>query len=244
MPNHFMRNHLTIPLIIFAVLATCFEWQQWDLTIAKTLYGWEGGQWALKDNWWFKEVFHTDARNLMSVFTLLVLITWLFSFMLKPLRVWRRPLTYLVISILVSVIVIAVGKQFSNVECPWGLSMFGGSQTYFPIFSEHMFSPSTSECFPAGHASAGYAWFGLYFLLTKHAPRWRWWGLLSVVALGLFFGGIQQLRGAHFLSHDLWTLGICWLVAVVCCPLLYRSEHRAKTAAAIQENLLHASASR
>ena len=59
-----------------------------------------------------------------------------------------------------------------------------------------------------------------------------------------FFGGIQQLRGAHFLSHDLWTLGICWLVAVVCCPLLYRSEHRAKTAAAIQENLLHASASR
>ena len=30
----------------------------------------------------------------------------------------------------------------------------------------------------------------------------------------MMFGIAQQLRGAHFLSHDLWALMLCWLVAL------------------------------
>ncbi len=37
--------------------------------------------------------------------------------------------------------------------------------------------------------------------------------MIGLVA-GLIFGISQQLRGAHFLSHDLWSLTICWLVAL------------------------------
>lgn len=33
------------------------------------------------------------------------------------------------------------------------------------------------------------------------------------LTLGLVFGIGQQLRGAHFLSHDLWTAWLCWLCA-------------------------------
>jgi len=29
------------------------------------------------------------------------------------------------------------------------------------------------------------------------------------------FGVSQQLRGAHFASHDVWTLTICWIVALL-----------------------------
>lgn len=29
------------------------------------------------------------------------------------------------------------------------------------------------------------------------------------------FGAAQQLRGAHFLSHDLWTLATCWTVSLL-----------------------------
>ena len=42
------------------------------------------------------------------------------------------------------------------------------------------------------------------------------WGLLGLVtglSAGLLFGISQQLRGAHFVSHDIWTLGICWATA-------------------------------
>lgn len=43
---------------------------------------------------------------------------------------------------------------------------------------------------------------------------WRWLGLMIGLVAGLIFGISQQLRGAHFLSHDLWSLTICWLVAL------------------------------
>ena len=33
--------------------------------------------------------------------------------------------------------------------------------------------------------------------------------------IGTVFALGQQARGAHFLSHDLWTLAICWFGSVV-----------------------------
>ena len=38
--------------------------------------------------------------------------------------------------------------------------------------------------------------------------------MASALVIGLVFGIAQQLRGAHFLSHDLWALMVCWLVAL------------------------------
>lgn len=54
----------------------------------------------------------------------------------------------------------------------------------------------------------------LYFFLLATRPRWRWVGLAVGVSLGVLFGATQQLRGAHFLSHDLWTAVICWACAL------------------------------
>ena len=38
-------------------------------------------------------------------------------------------------------------------------------------------------------------------------------GLLTGLLAGGIFGVAQMARGAHFLSHTLWTAGICWFVA-------------------------------
>jgi hypothetical protein len=55
--------------------------------------------------------------------------------------------------------------------------------------------------------------FGFYYFVRHYWPRWQWWALASVLLLGLVFGIGQQLRGAHFVSHDVWTLGLCWFIA-------------------------------
>ena len=72
-----------------------------------------------------------------------------------------------------------------------------------------------ASCFPAGHASAGYAWVALYFFFLARRPAWRWRGLAIGLIAGAVFGIAQQLRGAHFFSHDLWTLMICWSTALL-----------------------------
>ena len=126
---------------------------------------------------------------------------------------WRKGLLYLVASTLLAGVVINILKEFTHVDCPWDLLRYGGDRPYVPIFSAHPGNFEAGACFPAGHASAAYAWLGVYYFCLILLPRWRFRALAAVLGAGLLFGFSQQLRGAHFLSHDLWTLGICWAIA-------------------------------
>ena len=37
--------------------------------------------------------------------------------------------------------------------------------------------------------------------------------MLAALAAGLLLGLSQQWRGAHFMSHTLWTGWVCWCLA-------------------------------
>jgi membrane-associated PAP2 superfamily phosphatase len=68
------------------------------------------------------------------------------------------------------------------------------------------------HCFPAGHASTGFAFMAAYFCLRQNnAPGAMKW-LLVAVCIGFILGISQQMRGAHFMSHTLWTAWLCWTV--------------------------------
>jgi membrane-associated PAP2 superfamily phosphatase len=69
------------------------------------------------------------------------------------------------------------------------------------------------HCFPAGHASSGFAFVGGFFAFRKTDPGIARKWLLAALLAGLVLGIAQQLRGAHFMSHTLWTGFICWTLA-------------------------------
>jgi membrane-associated PAP2 superfamily phosphatase len=52
------------------------------------------------------------------------------------------------------------------------------------------------------------------------ARRW----LIAALAAGLLLGLVQQLRGAHYLSHTLWTAWICWAVGFAIDAFLHRGS--------------------
>ena len=109
---------------------------------------------------------------------------------------------------------IATFKRISPVPCPWDILRYGGDLPYLPTF-EYAFGPASSgHCFPAGHASGGFILFALYFvsLPFTHKPLARF--LLPGIVVGWIFALGQQSRGAHFLSHDVWTMSICWFGAL------------------------------
>jgi len=84
-------------------------------------------------------------------------------------------------------------------------------------------------CFPAGHSSAGFAWVSLYFFALLVHPAWRWRGLAVGLVAGGVFGLAQPLRGAPFLSHDLWTLATCWAISLGLYLLVQRIDARTQT---------------
>lgn len=180
---------------------------------ADHLYAWQGGQWHYRDAWWTSQLLHQGGKWLSVAAGLGVAGAALLACSRPGLAHWRRPLAYLLLSVVLSTVLVSLAKSVSAVDCPWDLARYGGQHPWLSLPRAWLARGPASGCFPAGHASAGYAWIALYFLAAARAPRWRWPALLLALALGAAFGLAQQLRGAHFASHDLASLALCWLCA-------------------------------
>lgn len=208
-------GHVWLPLLAFIVLSVLLMALNGDQWLADRVYAWEGGRWSLRNDYVIQQLLHDDAQAASRIAWIAVVMLWASAWLLPAMRPLRRPLLYLVLSILLSTAMVAGLKRWTHMDCPWDLMAYGGPRAFFGLFSARPAALDASGCFPAGHASAGYAWVSMYFFLRQVKPALRWWGLGAGLAFGLVFGLAQQLRGAHFMSHDLWTLMVCWVVALL-----------------------------
>ncbi len=203
----FVLTHAWIPLTLFAVLAVVSMVLRGDQWLADRLYAWQGHRWALRHAFVTEQLIHRLGRDVS---------TGLAGGAARPgssrasrpgWRALRRPLAYLLVATALSTALVAWVKSWSNMDCPWDLVRYGGAPPYVGLFAMRPLGLARGACFPAGHASAGYAWLALYFFFLVGAAALalagpgRRWRAGPAVRLS------QQLRGAHFLSHDLWTAG-------------------------------------
>jgi membrane-associated PAP2 superfamily phosphatase len=226
-----LRSHLMYPFLLFAAVAALLELSNLDLWVADWIYHQSGNSWRWRDAWLTAELIHNDGRTLVGVMVLALLLMLAASFPFAMLRPYRRGLGYVLCAALVSGVLINVLKRLTHVDCPWDLQRYGGAYDYARTFATHLRVGAAGECFPAGHASAGYGWLGLYFFVRHHWPAWRYQVLATVLLLGLVFGIGQQVRGAHFLSHDVWTLALCWFVATLLALAWFTPSAQATTKA-------------
>lgn len=206
--------HFWIPVGLLLLATLGLMVLHGDLRLTDQIYAWEGQRWAFKNSYIAQHLIHESGRRVIVAAWLGVLAMWGASHFREGLAGWRRPLAYLLLSVALSTLAVAWVKAWSNMDCPWDLAQYGGSKPYVDLFSLRPLGLERGRCFPAGHASAGYAWMSLYFFFLLARPRWSALGLAVGVGLGLLFGIDQQLRGAHFASHDVWAAGICWMVSL------------------------------
>jgi membrane-associated PAP2 superfamily phosphatase len=228
-------THVGIPLAVFALVLWAMHAVHADRQLAAWLFAWEGQRWALRDAFWTQQVVHLLGRDFSLAAWCGVLAAWLAARIRPSLHAWRTPLAYLLLSTLLATVLVAWIKSWSNMDCPWDLQGLGGTRPYIGLFEVRPVGLGRGRCFPAGHASAGYAWVSLYFFLAMARPPLRWIGLATGLGAGLLFGISQQLRGAHFLSHDLWTAMLCWLVAAGVHALFRERLERREREAAWEE---------
>ncbi|MEN1957107.1 phosphatase PAP2 family protein [Luteimonas sp. MJ145] len=206
---HASRAWTLLPWALLpAALAVLAHATAFDTIFADTLFAWEGHQWALRDGPITRGLLHDGGLMACRAAWLGVVLAWVSTHISDRLQRHRQRLARLAVSVLVATGIVATLKQLTAVHCPWDLVRYGG--TALP-------GDGGGACFPAGHAAAGYAWLALAFVPAT--PRGRRIGLAAGLAAGLVFGLDQQLRGAHFLSHDLWSAALCWAVAVVVAAL-------------------------
>jgi membrane-associated PAP2 superfamily phosphatase len=184
-----------------------------DLPLARLMAG--SGAFSLREHWTLASVLHQGARQLAWLVAM-----WLLAGVRWPTG-WLRQLSQAarlqwLASTLLSLLLVSALKYSSRTSCPWDLSEFGGGAQYLSHWAWGRSDGGPGHCFPAGHASAAFAFLGGYFALRQTSRPRAMLGVTTVLAAGLVLGLAQQLRGAHYMSHTLWTAWCCWIVACAC----------------------------
>jgi membrane-associated PAP2 superfamily phosphatase len=111
---------------------------------------------------------------------------------------------------------IALLKQSSDSHCPWDLARYGGSEPYVRLMQVLPVGSEPGHCLPAGHASSALWLISLAVFFLPARPRAAMGVFVSMMGFGFSLGWLQQLRGAHFLTHTLWSVWIAvFLVAAI-----------------------------
>ena len=214
-PGQNSNSSLWLAVLLLAGSIAFFEFSGLDLWLQDHFYNPQTGRWlADADDPAGRRLFYNGPKVLVWLIALAA-----FALAAGPAR-WRQRFSFdrrglwLAVLVIATVPVIAgVGKKYTNVFCPMEIRRYGGDVAYVKLcdpFPTDERPARRGGCFPAGHASGGFALMGL--LCIRATRRWR----NGAIALGLGVGGwmgiYQMLKGAHYLSHTVTTVLLAWLV--------------------------------
>lgn len=173
-----------------------------------------------KDSWFANDLMHRMVKNVTMKIGYLVLIlvvldgVFKFSWIDSAKR-WR--LRFVGLAALLVPFFIRSIKQFSVLHCPWDIDRYGGEAPFYRLLDSALANVDAGHCFPAGHATAG-LWMAAFCIFWfPHRPKTAFWVFIAGLSIGLVMGWVQQMRGAHFLFHTLWS---GWLASFVILMML------------------------
>jgi len=225
-----MRSKIVGILITLTLLAGSFAFFQFtevDVWLQDRLYDFTRQKWMVNKNAALPRLlFYTGPKVLIAILGGTLLLATVLPARWRPAWTslpWPKRRVWVALACLAAVpIVIGIMKARSDIYCPWALDRYGGMEPY-----HHFFDPlpagaksDCGECFPAGHASGGFALMGLGLLFSHR--RARWFGFALGMTCGWTMGIYQMLKGAHFLSHTVTTMLLAVLIIQLiawCCRL-------------------------
>jgi membrane-associated PAP2 superfamily phosphatase len=223
-PACFYMRALAAPLSVFLFAAAVLAITDLDVAVARGLF-FDSSQhaWRGAHSWIANDLLHTGGAWLIRGIVAMSLLVWLGTFAgIAPN--WRRAAGFFALSAVLTVGMTGWLKTVTNVDCPWDLTPFGGQYPYVPLFGDRPDDLRYGRCFPAAHAGSGYVLLALYFAFRERSRRLARASLAIGMIVGLVFGLAQQSRGAHFLSHDVWSAMIAWTVSLTVYAWVFRAR--------------------
>ncbi len=231
--------HKKLSLIIFLLLLAGIICNETGVNLWLSSLVADGNNgFPLRGHWLTERVLHYYAGKFTGILAL-GLILFCLKQWLWPRASYHTIISsrYLMFSWLSSALAIGILKKVTKLPCPWSLKVFGGTNDYVGILDVFSKQFPAGYCFPSGHASGGYGLLGLAFIAFAYGFSMRS-ALTLPVFLGALYGGAQISRGAHFISHDFFTVAIC-LISAWFWAVKYLSPRWQTTAIASTVTSLH-----
>lgn len=223
-----MLKNINIQIIVTSVLLliviAIFQFTELDIYIQNSFYSFETKTWIIdKKEPILKFVLYDGLKKLLILFAVLVLSVLLFLKKNKLVQEYKKGLLIVLFSAIFVPLTIGLFKNITNTPCPCNITHFNGKYPNIKVFDsypEDFIKKSKIRCWPAGHASTGFALMSLFFLLKKDSNRKKI--LIIAVIIGCVMGSYKMLIGDHFFSHTLITMLMAWLIILNLYKLITR----------------------
>ena len=210
-----IKYNVLASLLALVLCVLFFEVSNLDMAIQHHFFDPQTHHWLLDRNEpILKFILYDGMKVLLVLFALAVFVALVFFRKTKLVRNYRKGLLIVLLTAILVPSVVGELKTITNMPCPRDLSSFNGNYPHIKLFEHYpkeFHQPERMRCYPAGHASGGFALLSLFYLFKT--ARKRRYALLLGMGVGWSTGIYKMLIGDHFLSHTLVTMILAWLIA-------------------------------
>jgi len=219
-----INRHIFFTTIILVATIVFFGASDVDTLLQDKFFDTQTHKWIL--DWGaqpYKLIFYDGAKRVLIVIAVLVLLSSLIFRKTELVRSYKKGLIIFILSAIFIPSIVGELKSTTNMPCPRDEIRYGGiypKTAVWEHFENKELSEKTVKCWPGGHASGGFALLSLFFLFkTKRA---RVAGFVVAQLVGWSMGTYKMLIGDHFLSHNLITMILAWLIVLIVTKYTYK----------------------
>ena len=219
-------NRRKIRLLLFSLIATIlfFEITSADVVVQRWFFDAEIDSWIIdRDQPWLRFILYDGVKKLyfgiVIILAALIFSSSLARFglpMSSAKSFDQQTLKVILVSLVLIPLFVNGLKAVTNVPCPKDLALFGGNYPHVTLFRGYpndFHQLDRIRCYPAGHASGGFALMALGFLgKTRKAQTTI---ASTACVLGWLVGFYKMGIGDHFLGHTAVTMLIAMIVILL-----------------------------
>lgn len=219
-----INKQIIVTSILLIGVIILFGLSDVDLYIQDKFYDFQTHLWFLdKQLQPYKFLFYDGIKKTIIFIGLILIGAYLYSLKTGKFKAYHRGLLIVSLSAILIPLVVGGLKKTTNMPCPHAELRYNGDVHRVPVWERY--SPETrpkdhKECWPAGHASGGFALMSLFFLFRSRKNKTI--ALVAALAIAWTMGSYKMLVGDHFLSHTLITMLIAWLIILLIVKIVDR----------------------
>ena len=179
----------------------------------------------------YKFLFYDGLKKVIIFIGVGILLFYIYAKKKGKFKAYHRGLLIVVISSILVPLVVGGLKKTTNMPCPHAETRYGGAVDKIPVWERYTDANRPSdhkECWPAGHASGGFALLSLYFLFKRR--RNKRIILFTALTVGWTMGVYKMIVGDHFLSHTIITMMLAWLLILLTAKLVNKISNNKERA--------------
>ena len=164
-----LNKQILITTILLIIVICLFQFTNLDIFIQSFFYDFESKNWLInKDEPILKFFLYDGLKKAIIIFNVLILIALLFFRKKQIVQEYKKGLLIVLLSAIFIPSIIGSLKAITNTPCPCNIVKFGGTyleKKVFDSFPSDFVQTSKAKCWPAGHASGGFALMSLFFFI-------------------------------------------------------------------------------